>query len=80
MADIGQAINTELAFDKQDTLKQPRRKFIGRKTAAERAGRKAVDNGSIEGGSGLQGAFEYVTHRSFIDILQWLNQGKPLVL
>lgn len=53
--DVGDAINVELAAEKQEQPKQPKRRFIGRKTAAANAQKKAEANGHVEDGTAIQG-------------------------
>ena len=52
--DIGQAINTELLV-KDDTVRQPRKRFAGRRAATERASEKANPNSTIEENSAITG-------------------------
>ncbi|KAI4139777.1 MAG: hypothetical protein L6R39_006120 [Caloplaca ligustica] len=52
--DVGDAINVELAAEKQEQPKQPKRRFIGRKTAAANAQKKAEANGHVEDGTAIQ--------------------------
>lgn len=47
---IGQANNAELEPEVQEAAKQPRRRFIGRKTAAARAGTTTEATRELEGG------------------------------
>ncbi|KAL9595181.1 MAG: hypothetical protein Q9219_006604 [cf. Caloplaca sp. 3 TL-2023] len=52
--DVGDAINAEIGAEKQEQPKQPQRRFIGRKTAAAIAQKKAEANGHIEDGASVQ--------------------------
>lgn len=54
-ANLGDAIDDELEVDKQEKPKQPRRRFIGRKAAAERAELNGGSNGTIEDSGAIQG-------------------------
>lgn len=54
-ADLGEAVDAELASDQQNVPKQPRRRFIGRKAAAERAEQKGTLAGAIENNGAIQG-------------------------
>lgn len=47
---IGQANNAELEPEVQEAVKHPRRRFIGRKTAAARAGTTTETTRELEGG------------------------------
>ena len=52
-ADVGKAVDAELIAENQQKQKQPRKRFIGRKEAAERAERVDV-NGTIEDSGAIQ--------------------------
>lgn len=54
-ADLGEAVDAEFAAEKQGKQKQPRKRFIGRKEAAERAEKKGDTNSTIEDSGALQG-------------------------
>lgn len=54
-ADVGDAINAELQAEKHEQPKHPTRRFIGRKTAAANAQKKAEASGHIEDGTAVQG-------------------------
>ena len=51
---IGQAINAELSV-KDDTVRQPRKRFVGRRAATERTSEKANPNSTIEESSAITG-------------------------
>ena len=53
---IGQAVDTELSTQSQSKPKQPRKRFIGRKEAAERADHSENKNRTIEDSGAIQGA------------------------
>ncbi|KAL8665060.1 MAG: hypothetical protein Q9168_007787 [Polycauliona sp. 1 TL-2023] len=53
-ADVGLSVEPELRAEDQNVPKQPARRFIGRKTAAANAKRRAETNGHIEDGTALQ--------------------------
>lgn len=55
--DLGGAINDGLDEEKQEKPKQPRKRFIGRRTAAEHAERTSHTNGTIEDSCAVQGRF-----------------------
>ena len=54
-ADVGKAVDAELIAENQQKQKQPRKRFIGRKEAAERAETRADINGTIEDSGAIQG-------------------------
>lgn len=54
-ADLGEAVDAESGAEKQEKLKQPRKRFIGRKEAAERAEKRGDTNGTIEDSGTIQG-------------------------
>lgn len=51
---VGDAVNAENGVEKQEPPKQPRRRFVGRKTAAANAQKNAEANGHIEDGTAVQ--------------------------
>ena len=53
--DVGKAVDAELSAENQHKQKQPRKRFIGRKEAAERAEGRADANGTIEDSGAIQG-------------------------
>ena len=53
-ADVGKAVDAELVAENEQKQKQPRKRFIGRKEAAERAERRADINGTIEETGAIQ--------------------------
>lgn len=54
-ADLGEAIDAELSAENQQKQRQPRKRFIGRKEAAERAQKKGDTSGIIEDSGTIQG-------------------------
>lgn len=54
-SDLGEAVDAELSAAKSDSLKQPKKRFIGRKAAAEKAGKNGGSNGTIEDSGAIQG-------------------------
>ena len=54
-ADLGEAVNAELDAEKQEKQRQPKKRFIGRKEAAERAEKRADTDATIEDSRALQG-------------------------
>ena len=55
-ADVGKAVDAELIAENPQKQKQPRKRFVGRKEAAERAERRADINGTIEDTGAIQGS------------------------
>ncbi|KAI4184209.1 MAG: hypothetical protein L6R41_004910 [Letrouitia leprolyta] len=53
---VGDAVNAEFGVEKQEPPKQPRRRFVGRKTAAVNAQKIAEANSHIEDGAAVQHA------------------------
>lgn len=54
-ADLGEAVDAELSAENQQKQRQPRKRFIGRKEAAERAEKRGDTNGTIEDIDAIQG-------------------------
>lgn len=54
---LGQAIDAELQAVPEETPKQPKKRFIGRRAAAERAEQKTSANANIEESSAVQGSY-----------------------
>ena len=54
-ADLGEAVDAELSAPRSDPLKQPKKRFIGRKAAAEKAEKNGGSNGTIEDSGAIQG-------------------------
>lgn len=54
-ADLGEAVDAEFGAEKQETQKLPKKRFIGRKQAAERAEKRGDTNGTIEDSGAIQG-------------------------
>ena len=54
-ADLGEAVDAEYCLEKQEKQKQPKKRFIGRKEAAERAEKRGDTNGTIEDSGTIQG-------------------------
>ena len=54
-ADLGKAIDTEVDLNTRKEAKQPKKRFIGRKAAAENAERLGHSNVAIEEGNAVQG-------------------------
>lgn len=53
--DLGGAVDAELGPENQQKQKQPRKRFVGRKEAAERAEKRSDTNGTIEDSGAIQG-------------------------
>lgn len=66
---VGDAVNAEFGVEKQEPPKQPRRRFVGRKTAAVNAQKIAEANSHIEDGAAVQRQFSvyYITQNPLID-------------
>jgi 2-(3-amino-3-carboxypropyl)histidine synthase len=58
-ADLGEAVTVELDAEKQERPKQPKKRFIARKTATERAEQNAESNGTIEDSGAIQGLLHF---------------------
>lgn len=54
-ADLGEVVDAEVCAEKQGKQKQPKKRFIGRKEAAERAEKRGDTNGTIEDSAAIQG-------------------------
>ena len=55
IADLGEAIDVELGMDQKQQTRQPKRRFIGRKEAAERAEQTGVGATTLEESAAVQG-------------------------
>ena len=53
--DLGEAVDAELSASKTEPPRQPRKRFIGRKAAAEQAEKNGGSNGTIEDSGAIQG-------------------------
>ena len=53
---IGIAVKTELEVEKQEKVRKPRKRFIGQRAAAERAGGKDDSSVAMEDNGAIQGA------------------------
>ena len=53
-ADLGEAVDAEIGSEKREKQKQPRKRFIGRKEAAERGEKSGDTNGTIEDSGNIQ--------------------------
>lgn len=53
-ADLGEAFDAEINAESHQKLKEPRKRFIGRKEAAERAEKRGTTNGTIEDSGAIQ--------------------------
>ena len=54
-ADLGEAVDAELSAENPQRQNQPRKRFIGRKEAAERAEKRGNPNSTIEDTGAIQG-------------------------
>ena len=54
-ANIAEAVNAELEVPKAEPPKQPSKRFIGRRAAAQRAAKLDSSNSTIEGSDAIQG-------------------------
>ena len=52
---LGEAVDAELAVDQRQQTRQPKKRFIGRKEAAERAERVGDTSRTIEDSGTVQG-------------------------
>ena len=78
-ADLGKAVESELIADDKQQQKQPKKRFIGRKEAAERAEKSGDINGTIEDSGAIQGEQETNTLCEWnTDILQLHEPGGQL--
>lgn len=76
-ADLGEAVDAEFAAEKQEKQKQPRKRFIGRKEAAERAEKRADTNSTIEDSGAIQGMHRASKgYERISDISQLHNQER----
>ena len=53
--DLGEAVDAEVAAEEKQQVRQPKKRFIGRKEAAERAERGGETNTTIEDSGVVQG-------------------------
>ena len=53
--DVGKAVDAELETEKLSETRLPKKRFIGRRAAAELAQRKGDSNGAIEDSGAIQG-------------------------
>ncbi|KAL8932297.1 MAG: hypothetical protein Q9211_006397 [Gyalolechia sp. 1 TL-2023] len=75
---VGDAINADLREEKQEQPRQPRRRFIGRKTAAAIAQKNAEANGQLEDGAAVQVATPKGTARVLNQIPQDILQDRGI--
>ena len=76
-ADLGEAVDAELSAENLQKRKEPRKRFIGRKEAAERAEKKGNTNGTIEDSGAIQGVQRHIGFRGWnTDILQLHHRGR----
>lgn len=54
-ANVGIAVDTDLEVEKQEEVRKPRKRFIGQRAAAERAGGKGDSSVAIEDNGAIQG-------------------------
>lgn len=54
-ANVGIAVDTDLEVEKQEKVRKPRKRFIGQRAAAERAGGKGDSSVAIEDNGAIQG-------------------------
>ena len=53
--DLGEAVDIELMAEKEEKQRLPKKRFIGRKEAAERAEKRTGANGTSEDRGAIQG-------------------------
>ena len=63
--DLGEAVNAELSASKSDPIKEPKKRFIGRKAAAEKAEKNGGSNGTIEDSGAIQGLQIHDNHGNY---------------
>ena len=63
--DLGEAVSAELSIAKSDAVKQPKKRFIGRIAAAEKAEKNGGSNGTIEDSGAIQGLQNYGQHNTY---------------
>ena len=76
-ADLGEAVDAEISAEKREKQKQPRKRFIGRKEAAERGEKRGDTNGTIEDSGNIQSTqrgLNVFEHNA--DFPQLRNQGR----
>lgn len=61
VTDVGESVIPELGTDKEEKPKHPKKRFIGRKAAAEKAEQKNGANQILEDSGGIQG----LQHKNF---------------
>ena len=54
--DFGAAVEAELAADRYEQSRQPKKRFVGRKAAAARTGSQADGIKAVENNGAIQGA------------------------
>ncbi len=59
-ADLSEAFNVELDAEKQERPKQPKKRFIGRKAATDRAEQNAGSKGTIEDSGAIRGLLHFL--------------------
>ena len=78
VADLGQAVEAELALDRQEKPKQPTRRFVGRKAANAKAVKRDPENDHIEDSGAIQGSDPIMggSRNDLADLFaQWLAPG-----
>ena len=53
--DLGEAVDAELAIEQKQQIRQPKRRFVGRKEAAEGAEQSGDSSQTVEDSGTLQG-------------------------
>lgn len=53
--DLGEAVDAELGIEEKQQIRQPKRRFVGRKEAAERAEQSGGSSQTVEDSVAVQG-------------------------
>ena len=74
-ADLGVAINDEFDAEKQEKPKKPKKRFVGRRTAAEHTERTGPSNETIEDSGAVQGRLRHALNEDCLaeTIWQWYS-------
>ena len=76
-ADLGEAIDADMNAENREKQKQPRKRFIGRKEAAERGEKRGDTNGTIEDSGNIQSTQRALNvFEQYADLSQLRNQER----
>ena len=56
--DVGKTVNAEIKTETVSEMRQPKKRFIGRRAAAELAQKKGDTNSAIEDSGAIQGFYD----------------------